>query len=688
MRLCIPLAVALTAAACQDYKVTPRSDVEGGAGADTASACLIDSGLARDTAAADCVVARDGSVQVGPEWSRSEFFVSPEYNQVLAMPTFGDLDGDGIPEVVITTDDDDQASNIGLLRIIGGRDGEELATVDNWQEVLDSGDTVVFTTYRYSGTALGDVDADGSPEIVMVVLVDINPVDDPGGGGEDTDTGPGGGDSGGEDSGDISPVSADLPGSAVNCGIAVLDAQGSPEWALVDPLFTCGGHAPVIADLDADGRPEIVLGSMIFDGATGQLRGWGSGGGGAFPAYPEIGYLPVAADLDLDGIQEVVAGSSVYDPDGETLCAVDPKVAELPALESADGFPGVADLDGDGLGEFVVIGGGQARIYEDDCRFVTGWELGVGGNGGPPTIGDYDADGLPEIGVSGADSYRVFDPDGTLLWSMDEVVDQSSQSSVASLFDLDGDGRMEVIFSDEVALWVLDGPTGDILVRDDRHTSRTLHEYPVVGDVDADGEVEILVPNGGGHYGIEMTGIYLLESALDPWLPGRPVWNQHAYSITNVDDDLSIPRTPAPNWPAHNNFRSGDPGSPEDRRAPDLWPQAGDVCVDCVSDAITISYRLFNSGSLSIDPDVAIAIYWVDDFDGTWNLIERFELGEPLAPGSSTAAYVLELTTEEVPDGELVIAADDPGEGGGEGVVAECSEDNNILILTDLSCED
>ena len=143
-----------------------------------------------------------------------------------------------------------------------------------------------------------------------------------------------------------------------------------------------------------------------------------------------------------------------------------------------DGFTAAADLDGDGEGEFVVVGDGTVRVFNADCSSVTSWTLRSGGTGGPPTISDFDADGQPEIGVAGAYTYDVYEADGTLLWSA-PITDASSHSTGSSVHDFEADGHPEVVYADEDTLWIFDGATGDVRLADNRHTSRTLHEYPV-----------------------------------------------------------------------------------------------------------------------------------------------------------------------------------------------------------------
>jgi hypothetical protein len=47
-----------------------------------------------------------------------------------------------------------------------------------------------------------------------------------------------------------------------------------------------------------------------------------------------------------------------------------------------------------------------------------------------------------------------------------------------------------------------------------------------------------------------------LEDQGDRWVPARRVWNQHAYHVTNVEEDGVIPPDEQPVWQRINTFRT------------------------------------------------------------------------------------------------------------------------------------
>ena len=50
--------------------------------------------------------------------------------------------------------------------------------------------------------------------------------------------------------------------------------------------------------------------------------------------------------------------------------------------------------------------------------------------------------------------------------------------------------------------------------------------------------------------------VQVYEDAQKRWIPTRRIWNQHAYHVTNVREDGTIPRVPAKHWQLLNTFRT------------------------------------------------------------------------------------------------------------------------------------
>ncbi len=461
----------------------------------------------------------------------------------------------------------------------------------------------------------------------------------------------------------------EVVGSGSPGTIAVHGEDGSTYWEVNTAGSLCGGVG--IADLDADGNPEVLLGAKIIEGQTGSLLATGAYGTGSGYGSSSVATFGIAADIDLDGQLEVVVGNALYDIDGNAIWA----------NGQSDGFVAVANFDSDPEGEIVVTYTGNVRLQDNDGTVL--WSANyVGGTSGPPTVADFDGDGEPEIGVAGNGEYEVIDGDGTSLWSR-PTVDFSSGFTGSAVFDFEGDGIAEVVYADENDVYVFAGPNGDIKMQDPTHSSATCSEYPAVADVDGDGHAEIVYTSS--NYSGPEVGVRVIGDADDSWQPGRKVWNQHGYSITNVGDDGEIPAYPDPNWESYNNFRSGDliPGG-EGYSGPDLFPYVHAVCVDeCASGNVTVWYSIGNQGYNDTEEDVTVD-FWGETDTGQVFLGSTLWSAD-LPAGMRGASESIDLTG--VPPLLLDITVTvDGGNDSTSGVVSECFEDNNEVSWGDVVC--
>lgn len=450
--------------------------------------------------------------------------------------------------------------------------------------------------------------------------------------------------------------------------LIAFEHDGTFKWRSPN-LEAINWGGPSIADLDGDGSPEIVIGRQVLNN-DGSIRWSGAGGRGS---QGSVGPLSLVADINMDGSPDVVAGNTVYTVSGA--------VAWQAPL--ADGYNAVANFDDDVFPEIVLVSGGRVWLLEHTGAVKWGpAAIPAGGAGGPPTVADYDNDGEVEIGVAGAYRYAVFETNGTLKWAA-VTQDSSSNRTGSSVFDFEGDGSAEVVYSDELTLRVYRGTDGAVLFQTPL-SSCTWHEYPLVADVDADGNAEIVaVANNNCGFGAQR-GIYVYGDAGDNWVTTRRIWNQHTYHITNINDNGTIPVIESNNWESFNNYRQNVQTAGSVLAAPDLTASLLKLDTNECPDAVGISARIGNGGSNVAAAPVNVAFYD----------------GDPNAGGTllGVVPTTLDLDPGEFEDVTLVVTpvlqgirticvvVDDNGTGTGS--LNECDETNNqcCAVFTSFCC--
>jgi hypothetical protein len=581
---------------------------------------------------------------VGPltpvlEWSWTGSAIQPAHNQVINMPVVVDLEKDGTPDVVVVTSDNYDAGGIGYLRALDGKTG-----LEKWGANAD----VYVAANRVqprSTPAAADIDGDGFVEIVTAK-------------------------SGG--------------------GLIAFEHDGKFKWVTTQangttPWTTSVASSTVaIADMDADGNAEIVVGAVIFD-KTGKLL---SDNGAISGANMNYGPVSVIADLDGMGAQELVTGSRAFRADGTLYWN----------NNQSDGYPAIADLDLDGTPEVVVISSDTVRVQSPTTGAVlASINMAGTGAGGPPTIANFDADPAPEIAAANGSAYSVYTysnnpPTLTLKWQV-PTQDQSSNRTGSSLFDFQGDGVAEVVYNDECYMRVYNGVDGSELYKEP-NSSATIHEYPVIVDVDGDNNTEIvLTANDLNHkanntlcpYGPAMSrhGVFVYGDAGDNWVRTRRIWNQHAYHITNINADGSLPSPEPYSWVApqgFNNYRQSNQGAGV-FNAPDLQVSMEASLTPC-PDKVLLRAYVQNKGSQGVAPGVQVTFYRGDDNTGT--LIGTAATVGTLLPGQ----YEVVTIEYDVQSGEAIMSFDVEVDANdqGEGALNECLEDNNVAKLGGVQC--
>ena len=479
----------------------------------------------------------------------------------MVTPTVGDLNNDGIPEIIT-------CSKVNLSQFL---------TFESYEVYIFQGDgsdlsnPVILNVTVPSLTfcpVIADIGNGGLPELIFV------------------------------DSWGNILIYENFNGTSMSpMPISVVDALSNPAFA--DNFH----NVPNVIDFDGNLIPEIYIGNNIFQFNTTftQLTkvidlqilpqdlngnnhsiGWGS----------QSPYFPIAADVlpstfcaNCSG-PELILGPKVFAVNlslPSATCEVN--INDTSAIELLDGYMGIADLDLDGDVDVVV--NGTVKLFPSGPEIPATYAYDpvnsqllrtffgssnpndmIGKTyGGKVCIGNvFDdiqvtpgfVDDFPEILVVGDAQMNAYNlnpnmPNGDAVWR--QSVDEYLGHTAPVVFDFNADGFKEIVYRDHEHLRVMYGgheinpgnpnpyPTG---VDPDRNwatalcKSGTSNEHPVVADVDADGIAEI-VTTGGPLLATTDGTLQVYEHATFPWASTRTLWNQPQYFVMNVNDDLTVP---------------------------------------------------------------------------------------------------------------------------------------------------
>lgn len=362
----------------------------------------------------------------------------------------GDVDGDGISDIVIGSSDAHPGN--GYIHVFKST-GNLL-----WSYQPDG--------YSVMAVGVGDLDGDGYGDVVCgtgkgyaygirsnrtspttflpVLLWSSSAVDNPSWWIEDVEVGDFDGD------GKIDVASGSSGGTV--CAFRGYD--GSPFW----PRKTHDGDISVVAvgDINSDEKDDIVIGvrdtTAPYDGALA-YRGFDGALLFQFEDVETIRGALAVGDLDGDGDDEVVAGSmntwTVYalkyssPPNPTLLWSTYLHSAEIRCID-------IDDLDGDGDNDVAV---GTEYINGDNCVALDGssgdviWTIALGDEIPSIDIGDLDGNGLNDV-VAGGDDINndnlwVVNSTGSLFWN--KSVDGETCKRGILVDDINADGMSDVV---------------------------------------------------------------------------------------------------------------------------------------------------------------------------------------------------------------------------------------------------
>ncbi|PIE52421.1 hypothetical protein CSA37_06445 [Candidatus Fermentibacteria bacterium] len=393
----------------------------------------------------------------GVEWTRSL------HSDIDGSPKLADIDLDGDPDIVLQTSDgwvdvlDDNGGSMGGWPVSGG-----------WS----AGDPDV-----WASPAVVNLSGNSSPEILAVHPYGCN---------------------GFLSTGSplnpwygvfatafrwhalCSPVAGNFNGTGANeyvlgrqraqgvinsINLLARENDGSSLWFTLWGEDESVSSTPSLADVDSDGALEVIVisdntsfqrdnsssyGTVYCLSASSGTVEWNTHVGGS-SVYGGI----ATADLDSDDYLEIVAGAV---SGSDAISVLDGSTGSIQYSVPTDGgiYAGasIADIDGDGDNDIVVSSTGGMLYCLDGPTgsSLSGFpvDLGTWTDDGV-SIGDIDSDSHLELVIAGMDGrLYVINHDGSNAGGFPlRISSANSLSGQPALGDIDGDGRLEIVFGEK-----------------------------------------------------------------------------------------------------------------------------------------------------------------------------------------------------------------------------------------------
>jgi len=374
----------------------------------------------------------------------------------------------------------------------------------------------------------------------------------------------------------------------------------SPNSAKIDGLVRYS--SPAIADLNNDGRQEIIVGT-----SAGKVVAMQYNNNGSFTTRwqidlgSSIGSSPSVGDVDGDGDLEIAIGVGWRAPDHREVGGIvllDHNGNQLWRKQTGDrnggpngvpdgvfGTPALGDLNNNGNLE-IVVAGFDENLYVLDTQgnSLPGWPFWMQDNTwASPALGDINNDGHLDI-IAGAYANKhvtscsdyacgrmiVLNYQGQSLPGWPKMVDSHLDSSPA-VADLDNDGQLEIVIGSGQnstlpnrfnKIYAFEA-NGSFMSGWPKSTGGFVFSSPTVVDIDNDGDSEVFVGAADGKlYGLSHSGQNLPGWPVTPINQNttpQPITTATSPTVVDADGDGQLEIFIASGWDIVGFEKSGAP---------------------------------------------------------------------------------------------------------------------------------
>ncbi|ABK19347.1 FG-GAP-like repeat-containing protein [Syntrophobacter fumaroxidans] len=292
--------------------------------------------------------------------------------------------------------------------------------------------------------------------------------------------------------------------------------------------------SPAVADLDGDGKMEVLGAAyslFVLNGEDGSQKFSVTAGSGG-RVWPGV----VVADIDRDGKPEIVLAQgggyvTVLDHAGKTVWSRQPTTSELRGLSAYD-------LDRDGFLEIVVTGAVGSKtntwVYNHNGRLLDGWPQLANDNGyawgvynSNAAVYDLDKDGQGEIVVPSDVHYIcAYNANGSHIPANNTMYEGKRWGQVGVWESLGVEKRG----------W---GTCEQGDPRSERHRPNFAHGAATIADVNGDSNLEVVVAGNvydcaTENYDSRYNGIYIFNR-------DRTRFNRDGFDWRKVPLDTGAP---------------------------------------------------------------------------------------------------------------------------------------------------